>query len=212
MTIQDHTESCTSMMIIKLDQHSIILDKFWMKKHDVNYHDHDDSISFYFDHCSHLEAFNHSYSNKSNRIQTKKKDFFSKEIFSDQSEILENKEIKIFFEKTNNSSKIILKRSRSVNFNEKLTERSKRLNERRINESWRKKLKKIETSSSRILRKRLKVNSFYDEITQRCDEEYLSNESKSTIEIHSIAAASFNILFRQKNVEIFVVFMKNLKI
>jgi NMD protein affecting ribosome stability and mRNA decay len=28
MTIQDHTESCTSMMIIKLDQHSIILNKF----------------------------------------------------------------------------------------------------------------------------------------------------------------------------------------
>jgi hypothetical protein len=28
MTIQDHTESCTSMMITKLDQHSIILDKF----------------------------------------------------------------------------------------------------------------------------------------------------------------------------------------
>jgi NMD protein affecting ribosome stability and mRNA decay len=28
MTIQDHTESCTSIMITKLDQHSIILDKF----------------------------------------------------------------------------------------------------------------------------------------------------------------------------------------
>jgi NMD protein affecting ribosome stability and mRNA decay len=28
MTIQDHTKSCTLMMIIKLDQHSIILDKF----------------------------------------------------------------------------------------------------------------------------------------------------------------------------------------
>jgi hypothetical protein len=28
MTIQDHTENCISMMIIKLDQHSIILDKF----------------------------------------------------------------------------------------------------------------------------------------------------------------------------------------
>jgi NMD protein affecting ribosome stability and mRNA decay len=27
MTIQDHTESCISMMIIKLDQHSIILNK-----------------------------------------------------------------------------------------------------------------------------------------------------------------------------------------
>jgi NMD protein affecting ribosome stability and mRNA decay len=28
MTIQDHTKSCISIMIIKLDQHSIILNKF----------------------------------------------------------------------------------------------------------------------------------------------------------------------------------------
>ncbi len=73
MTIQDHTKISIFMMIIKLDQHSIILKKSWMKKHEVSYHEHDDSISFCFDHCSHLEAFNHSYSNKSNRIQTKKK-------------------------------------------------------------------------------------------------------------------------------------------
>jgi hypothetical protein len=105
-----------------------------MKKHDVNYHDHDDSISFYSDHCDHLEASNHSYSNKSNRIQTKKKDFFSKKIFSDQSEIIENKEIKFFLEKTNNS-KMILKRTTSIEFNKRLNERSKRLIERRINES-----------------------------------------------------------------------------
>jgi GTPase involved in cell partitioning and DNA repair len=98
-----------------------------MKKHDVSYHDHDDSISFYSDHCSHLEAFNHSYSNRSNRIQTKKKDSFSKENFSDQSKIIENKETKIFLEKINNS-KMILKR---VEFSKKLNESQKRLNERR---------------------------------------------------------------------------------
>jgi hypothetical protein len=40
----------------------------------------------------------------------------------------------------------------------------------------------------------------------------LNDESESAIEIHSIAEASFNILSRQKDVEIFVVFMKNLKI
>jgi vacuolar-type H+-ATPase subunit C/Vma6 len=105
-----------------------------MKKHDVSYHDHDDSISFYSDHCSYLEASNYSYSNKSNRIQTKKKDFFSKEILSDQSEIIEDKEIKFFLEKTNNS-KMILKRTTSIEFSEKLNERSKRLIERRMNES-----------------------------------------------------------------------------
>jgi hypothetical protein len=81
---------------------------------------------------------------------------------------------------------------------------------RRINELWRKELKKIETSSSRILKKESKINSFYDEISFRCENE--STNEKSNVEIHSIAIASFNILSRQKNVKIFVVFMKNLKI
>jgi hypothetical protein len=54
-------------------------------------------------------------------------------MFSDQSEIIENKEIKIFLEKSNNS-KMILKRSIEAS-NERLIERQKRLNERRLNES-----------------------------------------------------------------------------
>jgi hypothetical protein len=104
-----------------------------------------------------------------------------------------------------------LKRSIFDEFNEKLSERSKRLIEDWMNESWRKKLKKIETSSSRILRKESKINSFYDEISSKYKDEHL-DELKSVIEIHFIAAASFNILSRQKNVEIYAVFMKNLKI
>jgi hypothetical protein len=98
-----------------------------MKKHEMSYHEHDDSISFYLDHCSHLNASDRSYSNQS----TKKKVFFSKRNLSDQSEIIENKEIKIFFEKTNNS-KMILNR---VESNERLNESQKRLIERRMNES-----------------------------------------------------------------------------
>ncbi len=62
MIIQNHTKSSIFMMIIKLDQHSIILNKSWMKKHDVSYHDHDDSISFHFDHCIHLEHLNVHFS------------------------------------------------------------------------------------------------------------------------------------------------------
>jgi hypothetical protein len=102
-----------------------------MKKHEVSYHEHDDSISFYFDHCTHLEISERFYSN-----QTKKKDFFSKEIFSDQSKIkIENKEIKIFLKKINNLSKTILKRATSIEFSKRLNERSERLIERRMNES-----------------------------------------------------------------------------
>jgi hypothetical protein len=100
-----------------------------MKKHDVNYHDHDDLISFHLNHCNHFEASKRSFSNQS----TKKKDFFSKRIFFDQSKLVENKKIKIFFEKINNS-KMILRRS--IEFNERLIESQKRLNERRrIDES-----------------------------------------------------------------------------
>jgi hypothetical protein len=97
-----------------------------MKKHDVNYHDHNDSISFYLDYCNHLEASKHFYSNQ----KTKKEVFFRKKNFFDQSEMriesIENKEIKIFFEKNNNSKTIVKK---SIEFNTTLIER------RRINES-----------------------------------------------------------------------------
>jgi hypothetical protein len=54
------------------------------------------------------------------------------------------------------------------------------------------------------------MNPFYDEISSKFHDE--STNEESTIEIHSIAVASFNILSRQKDVKIFAVFMKNLKI
>jgi hypothetical protein len=63
---------------------------------------------------------------------------------------------------------------------------------------------------SRILRKGSKINPFYDEFVSEFKDESAIEES--IIEIHSIAVASFNTLFRQKDVEIFAVFMKNLEI
>jgi hypothetical protein len=73
MTIRNHTKSFTLIMIIKLNQHFIILEKSWMKKHDVNYHKHDDSILFYFDHYNHSRHLNiHSQMNQ------QRKEFFSR--------------------------------------------------------------------------------------------------------------------------------------
>jgi hypothetical protein len=54
------------------------------------------------------------------------------------------------------------------------------------------------------------MNLFYDEISSKFHEK--STDAKNTIEIHFIAVVSFNILSRQKDVKIFVVFMKNLEI
>jgi hypothetical protein len=47
-----------------------------MKKHDVNYHNYDDSISFYLDHCNHLDAFKHFVlSRQRKRILFRKESF-----------------------------------------------------------------------------------------------------------------------------------------
>jgi hypothetical protein len=78
---------------------------------------------------------------------------------------------------------------------------------------WRKKLRKIEISASKILSKDSRRNSFLDEnpiSTKKLEDEVLDEDN--IIEIYSIAIASFNIIFRQKDVKIFAVFMKNLKI
>jgi bifunctional DNA-binding transcriptional regulator/antitoxin component of YhaV-PrlF toxin-antitoxin module len=56
MIIRNHTKSSTSLMIIELDQHSIILEKSWMRKHEVSYHDHSDIISFKTGFCTHMRA------------------------------------------------------------------------------------------------------------------------------------------------------------
>jgi hypothetical protein len=89
-------------------------------------------------------------------------------------------------------------------------ESSKRLNERQLNELERKKLRKIETSSSRILSKESKKNLVYDEMNSLS--KINSIETNNVLKIHSIAAISFNTLSRQKDVKIFAVFMKNLNI
>ncbi len=75
-----------------------------------------------------------------------------------------------------------------------LNESSKKLNERRrINEFWRKKLRKIETFFSRISSKESRKNSFFDENdSSRID----SIETNNILNIHFITAISFNILSR----------------
>ncbi len=97
-----------------------------MKKHEISYHEYDDSISFYFEHCNHLKSTKNSFSQRTKKIL-----FFQEEKLIDQSEVVdENKELLVFLEKIN--SKTILKRSTSNQVIESivktLNESSKRLN------------------------------------------------------------------------------------
>ena len=53
MTIQDHKETTTPMLITKLGQHQIILEKPWMKKHGTVLHMKNDRLTFWPRHYQH---------------------------------------------------------------------------------------------------------------------------------------------------------------
>jgi hypothetical protein len=96
MIIQKHIENLIFMLIIKLRQQTLILDKLWMRKHDVNYHEKTNIIEFYFEFCTH-----------SRKIETtnKEKNFhFEKKFFSSQSD-----HVKLDFLNKNSKSIIVIK-------------------------------------------------------------------------------------------------------
>ncbi len=121
MIIRNYTKSFISMTITKLSQHSINLRNLWIKKHEISYHEHDDTITFHFEHCNHLKSIENFFSE-----ETKKKLFVSKEKLFDQSEVdiqdIKNKELLIFLEK-NNNSKMVLKKSTSDQVVESVTQK-----------------------------------------------------------------------------------------
>ena len=71
MTIQNHTENLASLMITQLINHSIILKRSWIKKHEIMYDDHDNSLIFFLKHCNHLEALDHSFSKILSNMKSK---------------------------------------------------------------------------------------------------------------------------------------------
>ena len=61
MTIQNHMKNLASLMIILLANHSIILERSWIRKHEMMYSDHDNNLIFFSKHCNHLDASSHSF-------------------------------------------------------------------------------------------------------------------------------------------------------
>ncbi len=82
MIIQRHTESLTLMLIIKLRQQILILDKSWMRKHEISYHEKTNIIKFISDFCIHskrikMKTTKTKTSNKKKIFSFEKKSFLS---------------------------------------------------------------------------------------------------------------------------------------
>ena len=64
LTIQNYNELSISMFIIKIENHFIILNKFWINKHKMIIDEKNDFIHFKFDRCDHARLNSRFKSNK----------------------------------------------------------------------------------------------------------------------------------------------------
>ncbi len=105
MIIQRHIGSLIFMLIIKLRQQTLILNKSWMRKHDVNYHEKTNIIEFYSEFCTHSKKIETVTTDKEKNIHFEKNLFWINQITSNLTIRLKTREnsrwssSKFFFEK-----------------------------------------------------------------------------------------------------------------
>ncbi len=69
--IQRHIESLILMLIIKSKQQILILNKSWMRKHEVNYHEKTNIIEFSSKFCTHSKKIKTTDKEKNNHFEKK---------------------------------------------------------------------------------------------------------------------------------------------
>jgi hypothetical protein len=156
MIIQEHTESFISMLIIRLEQQTLILEKSWMRKHEISYHEKTNIIEFFSEFCTHskrIETKTTSSSNKEKNISFEKKSFLNQSDHSKFDDSIKNSKklltiaSKFFLEKN-----LILINQRLI-----FLEKTKNHRNRSIKLKIRKRLKisdSILMSSKSLIRKR----------------------------------------------------------
>jgi hypothetical protein len=193
MTIQEHIESLIFMLIIKLRQQILILEKSWMRKHEINYHEKMNIIEFFFEFCTHSKKIKTKTTSSSN----KKKNFsFEKKSFLNQSDHSK------FDDSIKNSRKfftIVIKVLSRKKFN--FDQSSINLSRKDKNSS--KSINEIENQKT-IKDFRFNFNEF--EISN-------SKKKKSllVINIAMIETSKFNMMNKRKNVNLFFVILKDVK-
>ncbi len=193
MIIQKHIENLIFMLIIKSKQQILILNKSWMRKHEVNYHEKTNIIEFSFEFCTHSKEI--ETTDKEKNIHFEKKSFLNQsdhvkfDIFTKNSTKQDSK--KLFM--------IIIK----ILFRKEVHTDQKRL-------VFLEKTKKQRSSSTDSkTRRRLKISdSNLNEL-----EIFNSKEKKSffVINIAMIKTSAFNMMSKKKNVNLFFVILKNVE-
>jgi hypothetical protein len=187
MIIQKHIESFISMLIIKLKQRTLILEKLWMRKHEVNYHEKTNIIEFVSKFCTHSKRIKTKTTNKEN-ISFKKKFFLHQ---SNHSKYDLKKDIKIII-------KILFRKD--VYFDQSVDQSTSNLSRKD-----KKSIKFVKEMKILNAIKNFRLNFNKLEI-------FNSKEKKLfKINIAMIKTSTFNMMSKRKNVNLFLIILKNVK-
>jgi hypothetical protein len=218
MTIQEHIENLTFMLIIKLRQQILILEKSWMRKHEVSYHEKTNIIEFFSEFCTHskrIKTKTTSSLNKEKNISFEKKSFLNQSNHSKFDDSIKNSRkfftivIKILFRKELNSDQSAINFFRKDKRLSKLINRIKdsktiknfklNLNELKIFNSKKKKsllvmnIAMIKTSTFNMMNKRKNVNLFF--VILKDVEKHLEKHNKSNIVIKERSFSRISRIF-----------------
>jgi hypothetical protein len=193
MTIQEHIESLISMLITKLRQQTLILEKSWMRKHEVSYHEKTNIIEFFSEFCIHSKEIKTKTTSSSN----KKKNFsFEKKSFLNQSNHSK------FDDSIKNSRKsltIVIK----VLFRKELNSDQSSISLSRKNKNSSKSINKIEDQET--------IRDFKFNLNELKIFNSKEKKSLSEMNIAMIEAFAFNMMNKRKNVNLFFVILKNVE-
>jgi hypothetical protein len=186
MIIQRHTESLTLMLIIKLRQQTLILDKSWMRKHDLSFHEKTNIIEFYSEFCTHSKRI--ETTDKEKNIHFEKKSFLNQSDYFKFDDSIKNSRklfmivIKVLFRKEVNFDQSAINLFRK---DKKSTESDNRIE-----------------NSKTIKDFKFNLNEF---------KIFNSKEKMSEINIAMIEASAFNMMSKRKNVSLFSIILKDVE-
>jgi hypothetical protein len=215
MIIQEHTKSLIFMLIIRFEQQILILEKSWMRKHEINYHEKTNIIEFFSEFCTHskkIKTKTTSSSNKEKNISFEKKSFLNQSDFSKFDDSIKNSKklftivIKILSRKELNSDQSAINLSRKDKKSSKSIDKIEdsktirdfrlNLNEFKISNSKEKKsllvmnIAMIETSAFNMMNKRKNVNLFF--VILKDVKKHLEKHNKSNIVIKNVFSVEYH--------------------
>jgi hypothetical protein len=180
------------MLIIKLRQQILILDKSGMRKHEINYHEKTNIIEFISDFCTHSKKIKTKTKTKTSN---KEKIFsFEKKSFLNQSNYVKSD----LFNK-NSKSMIVIK----VLFRKKIKFYQSAIN---LSRKDKKATTSIDKSENLDAVKDFRLNFNELEISNSKEK-----KSLSMMNIAMIKTSTFNMMNTRKNVNLFFVILKNVE-